>query len=146
MRRTISIHSYARVIALLALLLVDATHSTNAQPMSNAATMKTLWSDIRQFGVEGRGWDDAKSFYDRLPAKAEGVVRKPVWDLSRNSASMCVRFVTDATTVRARWALHRFVALPAEHDRHRQKRIGFICANRKRLALARRRPARRADG
>jgi hypothetical protein len=32
-------------------------------------------------------------------------VRQPVWELSRNSAGMCVRFVTDATTLRARWAL-----------------------------------------
>jgi GDSL-like Lipase/Acylhydrolase family/N-terminus of Esterase_SGNH_hydro-type len=64
-----------------------------------------LWFDIRQFGVEGRGWNDTKDFYDRLPAKAEGVVRKPVWDLSRNSAGMCVRFVTDATTIHARWAV-----------------------------------------
>src|ERR1035437_3000616 len=50
MRHTISIHGSARFIALLALLLVDATHSANAQTMSNAATMKILWSDIRQFG------------------------------------------------------------------------------------------------
>ena len=64
-----------------------------------------IWTDIRDFGVEGRGWTNTKSFYDRLPAKAEGVVRKPVWDLSRNSAGMCVRFVTDATNIRARWAL-----------------------------------------
>ena len=63
------------------------------------------WYDIRQFGVEGRGWNDTKDFYDRLPARAEAIVRKPVWDLSRNSAGMCVRFVTDATTLRARWAL-----------------------------------------
>jgi hypothetical protein len=64
-----------------------------------------LWFNIRQFGVEGRGWNDTKDFYDRLPARAEAVVRKPVWDLSRNSAGMCVRFVTDATTFRARWAV-----------------------------------------
>ncbi len=115
MRHTISIHGSARVIALLALLLVDATHSANAQTMSNAATMKILWSNIRQFGVEGRGWDDTKDFYDRLPAKAEGKVRKPVWDLSRNSAGMCVRFVTDATTLRARWALiNSWLYLPNE--------------------------------
>src|ERR1039457_4425605 len=105
MRRPISIHGSARVIALLALLLVAATHFTSAQTMSNAATVKTLWTDIRQFGVEGRGWDDTKSFYDRLPAKAERLVRKPVWDLSRNSAGLCVRFVTEATTIHARWAL-----------------------------------------
>jgi lysophospholipase L1-like esterase len=64
-----------------------------------------VWFDIRQFGVEGRGWNNTKDFYDRLPAKAEGVVRKPVWDLSRDSAGMCMRFVTDATTIRARWAV-----------------------------------------
>ncbi|MEJ0091316.1 MAG: SGNH/GDSL hydrolase family protein [Limisphaerales bacterium] len=64
-----------------------------------------LWFDIRQFGVEGRGWNDTRDFYDRLPAKAEGVVRQPVWDLSRDSAGMCVRFVTDAKTIRARWAV-----------------------------------------
>jgi hypothetical protein len=83
-----------------------------AKPMMLAATPApsrtndtTLWFDARQFGVEGRGWNDTKSFYDRLPAKAEGRVRPPVWDLSRNSSGMCVRFVTDATTLRARWVL-----------------------------------------
>lgn len=63
------------------------------------------WFDIRQLDVEGRGWTDTKNFYDRLPAKAEALVRKPLWDLSRNSAGLCVRFVTDATTLHARWAL-----------------------------------------
>jgi hypothetical protein len=71
----------------------------------SGANNTMVWSDIRQFGVEGRGWNDTKDFYDRLPARAEGMVRKPVWDLSRNSAGMCVRFVTDATAIRARWAL-----------------------------------------
>ncbi|HEY6169040.1 MAG TPA: SGNH/GDSL hydrolase family protein [Verrucomicrobiae bacterium] len=64
-----------------------------------------LWFDIRQLGVEGQGWTDTKAPYDRLPAKAEGKVRAPVWSLSRNSAGMCVRFVTDATTLHARWAV-----------------------------------------
>ena len=63
------------------------------------------WYDIRHLGVEGRGWDDTKAFYDRLPARAEGVVRAPVWNLSRDSSGMCVRFVTDATTIFARWDL-----------------------------------------
>jgi len=70
-----------------------------------AAATNTVWFDIRQFGVEGRGWNGTKDFYDRLPARAESVVRAPVWDLSHDSAGMCVRFVTDATTIRARWAL-----------------------------------------
>lgn len=69
------------------------------------STADSTWFDIREFGVEGRGWTNTASFYDRLPARAEGLVRKPVWDLSRNSAGMCVRFVTDAMVLRARWAL-----------------------------------------
>ncbi len=63
------------------------------------------WYDVQQWGVEGRGWSETKRYFDRLPAKAEGVVRGPVWSLSRHSAGMCVRFATDATEVHARYEL-----------------------------------------
>lgn len=63
------------------------------------------WYDIRQLGLEGQGWSDTESPFDRLPAKAKGLVRKAVWDLSRHSAGLCVRFVTDASEVYARWTL-----------------------------------------
>jgi GDSL-like Lipase/Acylhydrolase family/N-terminus of Esterase_SGNH_hydro-type len=66
---------------------------------------KLLWYDLRLLDVEGKGWSDTKAFYDRLPAKAEGLVRPPVWGLSRQSAGLCVRFVTDATTLTIRWKL-----------------------------------------
>ena len=64
-----------------------------------------LWYDLRKLDVEGRGWTDTASFYDRLPRKAQGVVRDPVWKLSHHSAGICARFVTNATTIRARWTL-----------------------------------------
>lgn len=74
---------------------------------------ENLWYDIRDLGVEGRGWTETKEFYDRLPAKAEGVVRDPVWGLSRHSAGMCVRFVSDATSISARWTLRNsMLAMP----------------------------------
>ncbi|MBS0202335.1 MAG: SGNH/GDSL hydrolase family protein [Planctomycetes bacterium] len=63
------------------------------------------WYDIRQLGVEGQGWTENKSLYDRLPARAEGVVRDAVWNLSRDSAGMCVRFQADPGTLHARWTL-----------------------------------------
>jgi GDSL-like lipase/acylhydrolase family protein/SGNH-like hydrolase/esterase family protein len=91
---------YLKVILLFTMISSLIVNSTAENTNS-----LVRWSDIRQFGVEGRGWNDTKDFYDRLPAKAEGVVRQPVWSLSRNSAGMCVRFVTDATKIRARWAL-----------------------------------------
>lgn len=66
---------------------------------------KTAWYDVRLLGVEGRGWTNTKAPFDRLPAKAEKIVRPPVWSLSRHSAGLCVRFLTDATSLKARWKL-----------------------------------------
>ena len=65
----------------------------------------TRWYDVRTLTVEGRGWSDTKSFFDRLPAKAGKIVRSPVWGLSRHSAGICVRFTTDASSIQARWTL-----------------------------------------
>ena len=63
------------------------------------------WYDAKEIGVEGKAWEDTAEFYDRLPARAQQHVREPVWMLSQNSAGICVRFVTDARTIHARWAL-----------------------------------------
>jgi hypothetical protein len=64
-----------------------------------------LWYDVLLLDLEGKGWKETRAPFDRLPATAQGVVREPVWSLSRHSAGLCVRFVTDATTIRARWTL-----------------------------------------
>jgi hypothetical protein len=65
------------------------------------------WRNVEDWGVEGKGWEPSETarYYDRLPAKAEGAVRSPVWSLSRHSAGMCVRFETDATSMRLRYSL-----------------------------------------
>lgn len=62
---------------------------------------KTIWYPVEDWGVEGRAWtvQNLKSTYDRLPAKADGVVRDVVWNLSRDSAGMMFRFNTDATDI-----------------------------------------------
>lgn len=65
----------------------------------------TAWYNVADWGVQGRGWDDTQRYFDRLPAKAEDMVRPPVWKLSRHSAGMCARFATDSTTIRARYKL-----------------------------------------
>jgi hypothetical protein len=68
---------------------------------------KTQWQDVRTLVLEGQGWsqDQLKAPFDRLPAKAEGVVPAPVWSLSRNSTGLAVRFVTDAPSIQARWTV-----------------------------------------
>jgi lysophospholipase L1-like esterase len=74
---------------------------------------ETRWHDVREWGVEGKGWDETDGYFDRLPAKAKGTVRPPVWDLSRHSAGMLARFETDATEIRVRYRLRsERLALP----------------------------------
>jgi lysophospholipase L1-like esterase len=91
--------------------LIGAARAAGAAENLDPATAKasekgdTLFYDIRALGLEGQGWADVKAPFDRLPAKAEGVVRPPVWGLSRHSAGMAVRFATEAPTISARWTL-----------------------------------------
>ena len=78
-----------------------------AHPQTGTESERLRWFDARALCLEGKGWSDTKQFYDRLPARAEGVVRAPVWSLSHDSAGMCVRFTTDATTISARWTVRK---------------------------------------
>jgi hypothetical protein len=71
----------------------------------SAADDPLTWTDARELTVDGKGWTDTASFYDRLPAKAKGVVRDPVWDLSHNSAGYCIRFTADTPVVHVKWDL-----------------------------------------
>lgn len=97
--------------ACVFVLLVSLNAARAAEQIVDRSLAKTtegdtsLWYDILNLEIEGKGWEQTKAPYDRLPAKAEGVVRSPVWGLSRNSAGLCTRFVTDATTIKARWTL-----------------------------------------
>lgn len=69
--------------------------------------MGTIWHDVVDWPIEGRAFQDRKAPYDRLPARAEGVVRKQVWDLSRDSAGMMLRFSTHSPFLSVRYQLNR---------------------------------------
>lgn len=99
---------WLRVCPLICLLASAAILHAADQPVTDFTTDskdKTHWFDVKNLDVEGKGWTETESFYDRLPQKAKGVVRPPVWSLSKHSAGIAVRFVTDATTIKARWTL-----------------------------------------
>src|SRR4051794_1389758 len=76
-----------------------------AQTPAPAPAPELEWHDARKFTIEGLGFRDVKSPYDRLPSKAEGVVRPEVWNLSRDSAGALVRFVAGTTAIHARWTI-----------------------------------------
>lgn len=65
-----------------------------------------VWNAVEQAHVEGQGWKDTEQPFDRLPARAKSLVREPVWNLSRDSSGLSVRFVTDAERIAVRWTLN----------------------------------------
>ncbi|MFN3409951.1 MAG: SGNH/GDSL hydrolase family protein [Limisphaerales bacterium] len=94
------------VILFAGIVAGGYAHFAHAQPAPPATESSELvWTDARTLTLEGRGWTNTKCSFDRLPASAEGVVRPEVWNLSRHSAGLAVRFVTDATAISARWRL-----------------------------------------
>ncbi len=72
-----------------------------------ASAEKLHWRNARELTVEGQGWTDTKDVYDRFPARAEKLIRPAVWSLSHDSAGMCVRFLSDAPEITARWILRK---------------------------------------
>ena len=74
-------------------------------PLMAQAPIELDWHDARKFSVEGLGFSDLKSPYDRLPSRAENVVRQAVWDLSRDSSGVLVRFAANTAAIHARWTL-----------------------------------------
>lgn len=97
------------VMGLVWLLVLGNAVAQDSAVLDPAQAVKgedgILWYNALDVGLEGKGWMDTDHPYDRLPSKANGVVTDPVWNLSHHSAGMAVRFVTDATAIRARWTL-----------------------------------------
>lgn len=77
--------------------------SLPAAATAAAARRDLVWTDVVDWPIDGRAFADRKAPYDRLPARAEGVVRKEVWDLSRHSAGMVVRLQTDSPELHVRY-------------------------------------------
>jgi hypothetical protein len=92
----------------------QSTANTPAAPAPVTAVAPALpaepaleWHDVTTWGVEGRAWPqlERKRWFDRLPAVADGEVTERVWNLSRDSAGMMVRFKTDASMIWADYTL-----------------------------------------
>ncbi|MCF2442946.1 SGNH/GDSL hydrolase family protein [Dyadobacter sp. CY345] len=63
--------------------------------------------------IEGQAWpDEVKNRYDRLPARAEKLVREQVWDLSRQSAGLMIRFRANSGEIKIRYQVGGKLSLP----------------------------------
>ncbi|MGH2563757.1 MAG: SGNH/GDSL hydrolase family protein, partial [Ginsengibacter sp.] len=63
--------------------------------------------------LEGQVWPhEVKDFYDRLPARAEQSVRQAVWNLSKNSAGLQMRFQTNASEIIIKYQVQGSLQMP----------------------------------
>lgn len=83
----------------LALLIVFAPHP------GRAGAEEVRWRDAASLEIEGRGWAQTAGPFDRLPESARDKVSPTAWQLSKETAGVCIRFVTDSAAVRVRWSL-----------------------------------------
>ena len=97
-----------KLIIIICLLFSHFVFSQNAKEYKywNPATDAS-------YVLEGQAWPkEVKDYYDRLPATAENIVRKPVWDLSKNSAGLKVRFRTNSTEIIVRYSVTGGLQMP----------------------------------
>jgi len=83
---------------------------------SYAQTTQFLWwnpASSKVPVIEGQAWpDEVKNRYDRLPARAEKVVREQVWNLSKQSAGLMIRFRANSAEIKIRYQVGGKIALP----------------------------------
>lgn len=84
--------SVYRKIANLILLLVA----------SNLSAQVTYY-DAAEFQLLGKATAATTERYVRLPDSLEHISRLPLWQLSRNSSGMAVRFRSNSTQVAVKW-------------------------------------------
>ena len=67
--------------------------------------------------IEGQAWPSkVQSRYDRLPADAELIAREGVWDLSKQSAGLLIRFWSNSSNILVRYTVnddHEMPHMPA---------------------------------
>ncbi len=74
--------------------------------LSLAQSNFTWWkpSDSKMPVIDGQAWsDEMRDTIQRFPPRAEALVRKAVWNLSRNSAGLSIRFVSNASQIVVRY-------------------------------------------
>lgn len=101
---------YFLKIYLCIILLSFNTHYLYSKITIEKDTASVTLSNIKYFDkdhflIEGTVIPDSlkESPYDRLPISYKNYVRKPVWDLSKSSAGLSIRFLSNSSKISAKW-------------------------------------------
>jgi hypothetical protein len=75
--------------------------------LSASGQHRFVYHGTGSFLIEGAAFADSvrESPFDRFPSSYKTKVRGPVWDLSKCSAGISVRFFTNSTSISVRWEL-----------------------------------------
>jgi len=93
------------------LLLCLFTSLTFAQTPTDFTWWKP--SDSKFPVIDGQAWsNEMRDTIQRFPPRAEASVRKAVWNLSRNSAGLSIRFVSNAPQVIIRYKVTGSASMP----------------------------------
>ena len=92
-------------ILILIQPVTSQSESGSEKTYSNLIKDSIQWFDAKQFKVLGQAWSDLKNPFDRLPAKAEGKVRSPLWKLSTHTAGLAIYFSSNSTSIQAEWTV-----------------------------------------
>ena len=61
------------------------------------------YHDASCFPLLGKATQDTGARYERLPDSLKNISRPPLWNLSRNSAGMAIRFRSNSTRIALKW-------------------------------------------
>ncbi len=90
---------------LLLLLLIVPMISFGQNDFQGLQDTNYYGKDV--FRLEGTLIPDSlkENRYDRLPLSYKEIVRKPVWDLSKSSAGMSIRFLSNSKSISVKWTV-----------------------------------------
>jgi len=86
----------------LIILFLSSPISISSQKLNNS-----IYYGEDFFIIEGTEISNSlkENIYDRLPLSYKDIVRKPVWELSKNSAGISIRFFSNSTSISVKWTL-----------------------------------------
>ena len=87
------------------LFLLDVKRKTCNNILYSCDFNNIKYYGEESFLLEGTFIHDSlkENRYDRLPASYKEIVREPVWDLSKHSSGLSIRFLSNSSVITAKW-------------------------------------------
>lgn len=70
---------------------------------STELSAQLVYYDADKFPLYGKATTHTESRYERLPDSLKHTLRKPLWNLGKNTAGLALRFRSNSPTIAAKW-------------------------------------------